>query len=515
MAALYEGNNDLTSVDYNRFFHPNVCHVCKLTDQARLISCYQCDMTSYCSEEHRRQHQPQHEEICTFITRFINEDPIWNTRRLVKDRWLEVQKELVRIAKMVLNELTPYHIQMILYAKSCFVCHQRGNVFSCPKCISFHYCFDHMELVREHHPRIQCVALALSLKLDIIALEKRSWEILHVKFTTFPSKKKPFTNMESFGELYFQTQTDDYEWCLYDHLFTDYVSGPLTTHNVLRRVNFFYPMEITSTFVVHIIAADYVDRCSFPAWELFLHLLRKGSKLIIVMMGPELEIETSQHDNCSRCKATRKKLILECFPVMYHIYVNNAMYKRPNIIVGFQAELSDERTWTESIRAIQTQKCPLLLTTKRKSEARQNISRIQKVLGTYVKPIQIIKNKFHSFRPSNDSKANSVTYRNMYLMIYKNLNNPLNEIQASSSFPSVWLFYLFTSISSLLVLLLISQMAWIWSTNLFTSNTNNTNKEYIQWQWHHVSAKTYHHTHCRKRNKWSLPMSLSIIFTLG
>ncbi|XP_032668990.1 uncharacterized protein LOC116843072 [Odontomachus brunneus] len=418
-----------TLVDYNQFFHPNVCHVCKSTDQSNLISCARCHMISYCSEEHRKQHLSHHEDICTVIAMFIDENPEWNTQRLTANCWIEKQKNLIQICGAVLGyQLKTYEVQMFMFAKVCFICHQRHNLFTCQKCFCISYCKDHMSERSLHI--FACKDLALSLNLDIIFLERTPWTAIYVKCPNFLNKKKPFTDMNLFCHQYYEELRKYNRWSFNVYSFTDYVSGPLTLYKALQIANLFHLQKETHTFIIHIIAANYVDRRNFPAWEYFLHLLsKKVMKIVIVMIGPELQYENNEHNVCSRCKAANRRLILQSFPLLYHNYTFSSDYRRPNVIVGFQAELDGE-SWSESLKAIQTQNCLLLLTAKSRLRAYWDIIKIQQVLGTFIKPVLEMTNYFVSCRPYRDLDTGYVFLPNTYLVMYKNLSI---SIEASNS----------------------------------------------------------------------------------
>ncbi|XP_032668986.1 uncharacterized protein LOC116843068 [Odontomachus brunneus] len=391
--------------DYNLFFHPSVCHVCKSTNQRKLTLCPRCNMIAYCTEEHRRIHQPHHKEVCSLIAKFIDEDPEWNTRPLWHNDWIKSQENFLRMIQMTLGrKMKPYEEQMFIYAKTCYICHQRSYLHTCERCMSFSYCANHVPLIfADVHNSVFCDMLALTLKLDVKSLNPSVWKTVHsvIKFGAFPSKKISSTNMTSFCNKYFPPHVQD-NWCLYDHIFTDYVSDPLTLHQGLQTASLIHSETKADTFNIHVVAANYVDRRHFPAWELFLHLLNKTRKLIITMIGPELYTETIRHHTCSRCKIGRKELILQSFPMLYYDYVTKTNYRRPNVIVGFQAEFSAVGTWSKSIRAMQMQNCPLLLTAKNPYKIQEDIIKIQEVLGTSVKPFLEMKNKFFSYRPYRD-----------------------------------------------------------------------------------------------------------------
>ncbi|EFN77924.1 hypothetical protein EAI_16858 [Harpegnathos saltator] len=388
-------------------------------------------MILYCNEEHKRLHRPQHEDICTLITRFVTEDPDWDTRRLYFQDWIKLQKNFMRLAEVTLGRnLKTYEEQMFLFAKSCFICHRRSDLFTCEKCISISYCVDHESESSLHE--FNCDDLALNLNLDIIFLEKEAWEALSIKFYNFPDKKRLYTDMDSFCSQYYRERSRRRsEWDLNTCAFTDYVSGPLTLYNGLQSANLFHPEKVTHAFVIHIIVTSNVDRRNFPAWELFLHFLSKKKKLIVVMIGLELKRETCEHVVCSRCKTAKKKLILESYPLLYHNYMSSANYRRPNVVIGFQAELNHGDAWSESIKAIKAQNCPLLLTAKSQLKAHWDVIEIGKILNTTVKPFFINENYFASRRPYKDYETGYIFLPNTYFIIYKNLNGPSKTTKES------------------------------------------------------------------------------------
>lgn len=418
-------------VDYNEFFHPAVCHVCKLTKQKRLQACDMCGMISYCSEEHKSLHQPDHKDICEIIVLLKASNLRQYNRHLSFNKWIEVQKEYVMLAQTMLpRKLERYEVQMFMFAKSCYVCHERRYVFTCVKCLSVSYCANH---IKSHyfHTTYTCDKMALSVALDTTFLDKKAWEALHVKFYAFPNKFKRVTDIRTFCNQYYRKIGEFKPWDLNKYSFSDYVSDALSLYNGLQSVNLFRPNKVTNTFIIHVICATDVEVRNFPAWELFLHLLSKKTKLIIAMVGSDLrQIETREHKVCSRCKAAQKRLILESWPVMYHIYTVNIKFTRPDVIVGFQAKFGNGDAWSELIKAIQAQKRPLLLTTTSLIEMNNNIIRIQKVLGKSIKPLFFnAKHEFASYRPYRDIYT-KISFRNRRLVVFKNLN--VSNDQANS-----------------------------------------------------------------------------------
>ncbi|XP_014471386.1 PREDICTED: uncharacterized protein LOC106742704 [Dinoponera quadriceps] len=408
-----------TSHHYNKFFHPNLCHVCKRRRLgAKLIKCDRCFLISYCSEEHRNLHLSQHHELCVAAEKFLKMNSGWFNRRLTMNEWLAAQNAfLLSVQQTIHRKCELYEEEMFLFARSCLICHKQTELYTCDSCFSADYCLDHLEEFIQHHKQV-CDNLILWLNLEFTDKEIKSVMPLPWKFIRFPDKDKPFNDMVTFVMQYVKDETDGLnEWFAPDYICTDYVSGPLTLHHGMWEANLSHYLETESIYIIHVVAANSTDKNGLPAWEILLHLLPKIKVLIIVMIGPELQMEFGMHNICPGCNINGKKLIYECCPMLYHDYVSNVMYRKPNIIVGFQATLKCGSSWPKSIQAMQTQNCPLLLTAYTLIAAKEEIDTVQQVLGT--KPVLFVTNKFKALRPIRS--FNSVIYRNAYLIIYKKL----------------------------------------------------------------------------------------------
>lgn len=403
------------NVDYDEFFHPNICHICKATDQEILITCMHCGLISYCSENHRYFHESYHSDICIIIKNVITEDPHFSC---LNEQWFEYQRSIMLKVQMMLpRELKPYEKQMFMHTRSCFTCHREDDLNTCKRCISFEFCNEH-KLSAALHESI-CRQIVLSLNLDIKYLEKEEWDTLYIRALSFPDGR-PVTNIDDFCKRYYRKLNTFEGWGLNHYIFTDYVSDPLTLYTGLKLVELYDLIKLTNTFVIHIIGANYINRRNFPAWELFLHTLINKTKLIIVMIGPTLKHETGEHEVCIRCKFTKKRLILQSFPFFYHNYIFNREYTLPNVIIGFQVNLN-KNTWIDSIKVIQKQDCPLFLASYSEYTSILNITEIRRILGIFISPNFKDQNNFNSRRPFRN-KYHDVSFRNSYLIIYKNLN---------------------------------------------------------------------------------------------
>ncbi|XP_032677196.1 uncharacterized protein LOC116846901 [Odontomachus brunneus] len=88
---------------YNNFFHPNLCHVCKSTEQNKLRPCMKCKMIFYCSENHRLFDQVEHKDICQAIENVIKQKDIWSSRKMNPKEWINFRGSNVDALKSMLQ----------------------------------------------------------------------------------------------------------------------------------------------------------------------------------------------------------------------------------------------------------------------------------------------------------------------------------------------------------------------------------------------------------------------------
>lgn len=404
----------ITPDRYNRFFNPNICHVCKLTYNENFIICNQCFMISYCSKKHRLLHLEQHTQICTVIANYLKKDLLWEINRSNQQEWLQSRKEFICIVKRQLSrDLEPYETQMIMFASSCLICHQQQNLRTCMTCYSTNYCSEHAKAFESNHSS-NCKELLLSLNLAI----KVPYGVkFKSKFSTFPDKNRPINDMNSFIQQYYRSRRQSKYLLGVDYFYTEYVSGPLTLYYGMKNAKLLHFLR-SHMCVIHIIMASPIDREYLPAWELLLHLLHQIKDLKIVLIGPKLNDESNDIEICFGCNTRySQKLSFECYSMPYYKYADSVNYKQPDIVVGFQADLSDKKSFLK----VRDQDCPFLLTAKSKHTSCQNMSKLGMILNSSLYPVYHDENKFSSFRPCRDFENNGVSYCNKVLAVFRNL----------------------------------------------------------------------------------------------
>ncbi|EFN82511.1 hypothetical protein EAI_00216 [Harpegnathos saltator] len=388
-----------------------------------LITCNRCSLISYCSKDHKILHLPEHRQICTAIEKFLKDHPQWLARRFTAEEWHEEQcKFYLTVANNLGRSLEEYEIQMFVFARTCFICHQQTGLYSCKRCLSADYCLEHKKEFEEQHPS-SCNILTLWLNLEISNVQYES-KVSSLKFMKLPDNDGPFNDMARFIEEYVQNRKG--VWYDLDYIYSDYLSGPLSVYYGMYHAKLFNVLLTKSTYIIHIIAASRIERNGLPAWEILLHLFPNIQVLIVVLIGSKLQFEFGMQEICPRCVYNGKKFIYICSCITYNDYMANPIYRRANLIIAFQVL----KLRNNCIKTMQSQDCPVLLTTMSQDTALEKVAEIQNILGTDICPVIGIKNKFMSLRPYRSIKY--VYCRNAFLIIYETLKNTTSEIQSNS-----------------------------------------------------------------------------------
>ncbi|XP_032677154.1 uncharacterized protein LOC116846878 [Odontomachus brunneus] len=416
------------SSNYNKFFSPHVCHVCKQNQfevniksqmPLKLTSCTKCCMIAYCSEQHMQLHFDDHDPICRAIVKVGTERNIWNTNVMVPDEWFAFRKKNIEyVEKELQRKLEPYEEQMFWFVKSCFICHRQLSLpTTCYHCFSVDSCHEHKMRYFAH----DCLYLALAFQQNIHDI-KGNYQDERMSNVYLRKIKVGISNLESYIEESVVAQRSIEEWRPKDYAYSDYLSAPLTLYFAIECAPFLQVILRRNSLIVHILAEVPVNVCALSAWEILSHLLDKNSLIIIILIGEKLQEKIIEWENCKVCRFKQKRVRFKCYSESYHNYLKYKDNVKPDIIIGYHLEL--EEFIVETIRAIKHQQCPLLITTKSEKKAQNNIAEIQKKLNEDIKPFLTIKNNYRSNRPYRDHENDDVFFRNNYLIIYENLNCP-------------------------------------------------------------------------------------------
>ncbi|XP_014480917.1 PREDICTED: uncharacterized protein LOC106747671 [Dinoponera quadriceps] len=402
---------------YNQFFNPNTCHVCKTVDRGDLILCDRCSLISYCSEKHKIEHHTEHEEICTIITRLGLQKDTRNYSNW--QQWIESRNEfMAAIQQNFHRPMKSYEKQMILWSKSCVVCHQQTRLQTCQKCFSANYCDAHAGAFTKKHDADKCERLMRLLNIDIEIISGNTTGISYA-FLESVNEKKHFAEMLEFCVDYVLISRKDVNWLAKDYILSDHLSGPLTIYSGFKRNNILFFLK-KSKIVIHIVAATTVDKDSLPAWEILLHLIPKLTELVIFVVGPDLTYYSDKHKLCKLCSDSKKSFSFTVISMLYHDYASSPEhYIRPNLIVGFHAEFNMSNIWSKSIK-VMVELCPILLTSSEK-DAGNSLEEMKDILSTNIEPIFNGKNYFAGLAPHRDIETGDTYFRNEHLTLLSEL----------------------------------------------------------------------------------------------
>ncbi|XP_025157985.1 uncharacterized protein LOC105181079 isoform X2 [Harpegnathos saltator] len=316
---------------------------------------------------------------------------------------------------------------MILFAKSCRICHQQVQLRSCKICQSDYYCNEHEEEFLNEHTREHCRKLMFQLNLDIISLwiDKADPCIGQLTFTRFSDSRQQrnIRGMNSFITEYMyvrpNAQSDRQGWKSFEYIYSDYLSGPLTFYYAMKKANLLHLLNINlSEFVVHIITSSYLGRKYVDPWELLLHLRPSIGQLTVVMVGPTMQASNGNIRVCNRCQKEYygREHKYEIHSMTYLNYTKTPSYKQPNMVIS---EDFLKEAVGDFIKIINKIKCPFLLAATSETKGKAYIKMNKKLL--HIEPIYNGRNNFKSLRPWRCLTTGSVYYRNVYLIVYHNL----------------------------------------------------------------------------------------------
>ncbi|EFN81814.1 hypothetical protein EAI_15209, partial [Harpegnathos saltator] len=345
-----------------QFFNPNICHVCKKVDKGNFISCDSCGLISYCSEEHKTYHREKHERVCAVIAQLLQEKTQRDTRRFGDwQQWIHSRKEFLKLVeKNIGYTLEPYEKEAILWSKSCYVCHQQAELKTCQRCFSANYCNEHEKAFQIKHRGSNCDDLVLSLNIDIETISNRTSNMSY-GFLQFVNENSKFETMLEFCiEFVISRRKNHVDWLAKDYVRSDYLSDPLTIYSGFKRIG---SLEIINEplVIIHILAANSGDTNSLSAWEILLHLIPEIQRLLIVLINPKLEDSFIRPNLCKLCDEKKKDLSFLLYSMLYHDYISSGIFKKPTVIVGFDAKFDKGGTWDKSLKSMQRINCPLVL----------------------------------------------------------------------------------------------------------------------------------------------------------
>ncbi|XP_011145125.1 uncharacterized protein LOC105186543 [Harpegnathos saltator] len=410
--------------NYRNHFNPNVCHLCKLDVKKIRISkedytlCHLCKMILFCSHDHASIHSGNHAEICDVLKKLSRKYPqYWRTKNFSREDWIQSRKDLLDIVqKKLQRDMKLYEIQMIMFAKSCFICHKQRNLQACTGCFCVNYCSNHAEDFENYHSP-NCVKLKSCLETDYYLFRTPLCYYRYYWVNTFTMRN--VVDMQQFITSFMNYKPDHL-----NKFYSDYLSGPLTLYGMIGD----YLDIQDSHYIVHIIQTKVLDVQYVLAWEIMLHALRTLQHLEVVLIGTELDTDVHVKVNvCLFCVRFGKT-----FEFQYNCHMQFDDYldymllsksqPRPNVIIAFETDISDLDLRAEVILKLRKQSCPFIVTAGSLFKFQRNVHELKKILRA---PLDLtpIENKFSSVRAYRNFEDDDVSFRNKFLIIFKKLRN--------------------------------------------------------------------------------------------
>ncbi|XP_043476072.1 uncharacterized protein LOC122507435 [Leptopilina heterotoma] len=336
-------------------FLPNECYVCKSRDKLKIC---ECNMISYCSEDHRLQHLPVHGSFCKVIKELLKEKKVPHIHEelqiLCEDAWVTKRLQILNEIKQKLGRsMSPLEHLMFNRPRICLVCRQtrQEDLNNCPHCPVASFCKKHP---RNELHSMNCKVINQYLKILNTAEE------LNIDLE-FLSSTFPCITVKGNGILGKLTRTfhviDMEESCLKSRLLKmdliNFKDAASKINSALQKVHETIPGELT----IHIDALSYEHAITKENyWEFLLHLNPQIKKLKIVIT--QTENRNNSKSLCKKCHSKGKELIVEYLSKSYDDYMLDENYRKPDIL--FYMKIVDEcnsekrNKWSEL-------NCPVIL----------------------------------------------------------------------------------------------------------------------------------------------------------
>ncbi|XP_032677143.1 uncharacterized protein LOC116846872 [Odontomachus brunneus] len=436
-SLAYETSSEVRpAANYNSFFHPNLCHVCKVPTY-NLLECSACHMIYYCSNYHMTLHETEHAEICIAIVilRLVRGERTIDFHAKTPMEWVKFKNQNIKDIRTVLErDLKPYEKQMFLFPKSCFICYTQENLLPpCKTCLYVNTCNKHGSRRINHN----CIFLRQSYELDF----EHMWPDEERKKRIFEKSVK--CNIRACPDIktFIRENIENGSICTSRYLCEAFIylsedlSGPLSLIYAMNRAGI-YRISSNKSYVIHILIETPMDKRNVYAWELLLHQFCRIQSLSIEAIGRGLLTKKYTLHYNRNCKSDQRKIHYRSHNMTYCEYANaRKLYKLPNVIVVFNVDL----TCNNDIRALQYHCCPLLMLAQTRKRADNNIIQIYQVLSNMetspVFPDLYIYelNKFPSLRPCRDYMTGSAMFPSRYLIYYKDLEGKESNSSNSSN----------------------------------------------------------------------------------
>ncbi|XP_043478094.1 uncharacterized protein LOC122508675 [Leptopilina heterotoma] len=338
-------------------FLPNECYICKSRDNLKRC---ECNMISYCSEDHRLEHLPVHETFCKVIKELLKQKRVSHIHEELKilggfDWKAKKEKISLEVTKKLGRPMSLLENAMWKHPRLCFFCRQtrQEDLKNCPDCPVASFCKKHPQ--DELHST-NCKVMNRYLNILNTAEELN----IDLKFLspTFPCIAEEKVNQvideltRTFKVIGIRSKCFKSRFSKIDLInFMDVASK---MNSALQKVHDTIP-EVLTIHIDALFSKHAITKKNY--WEFLLHLNPQIKKLKIVITQTENRYN-SKTSLCENCISEEKELIVEYSSEFYDDYMLDENYQKPDILfylkINDQCNFEKRNQWSELY-------CPVIL----------------------------------------------------------------------------------------------------------------------------------------------------------
>ncbi|XP_043472759.1 uncharacterized protein LOC122505309 [Leptopilina heterotoma] len=336
---------------------PNECYICKSRDNLKRC---ECNMISYCSEDHRQQHLSTHEDFCKVVKELLKikgihheligiYDDTESHELTTKNR--EIRKQIIKKLK---RNFSPLENFMFYSPRICFNCHETKQKYliNCPHCPVASFCFvcknhkTHDEFCKVMNTYLKVLTTAEEFKIDLGFLSS----------FPFTGEEYQIVDIDYLTMTYGITGTNIFGMPskLRKIFLINFIDFASKINNALQKIYLTIPEELT----IHIDHLTYdISGATVNYWEFLLHLYPRIKKLKIVMttIPDPSGLKTSL---CKNCHSEGRNFILEASLKSYEDYMLDENYQEPDILFYLQINI---KTASEEFNKWSELNCSIIL----------------------------------------------------------------------------------------------------------------------------------------------------------
>lgn len=187
-------------------------------------------------------------------------------------------------------------------------------------------------------------------------------------------------------------------------------------------------LSTRKTISIHLIGARGKEFQNLMLFEEILHLVPSLQTLKIVLVGPNSASAAEETTNeiglesCPACTSCGRKRIVVLYRGLYHDYVEESRYQKPDLAVLFHSGRSqaEEESWYPTTKFLVESGTLTLCTTYTHREAQEEVAELDRLGARFLRQSEV--NKWKSLVPIPElleSGEHAMYYHNYYRYIFQ------------------------------------------------------------------------------------------------